>query len=109
MIQAGRVQSYTRHRRGKMETTPLHVENDIVLPIIDDQSENRSNWKFFGERVPKAEIVFGSQVVMLYIVIIVCLVNLTMGNGDSNLWTALLSSSLGYMLPSPTLKTVKRG
>ena len=30
--------------------------------------------------------------------------NLTTGHGDSNLWTALLSSSLGYLLPNPTLR-----
>ena len=30
--------------------------------------------------------------------------NLTAGHGDSNLWTALLSSSLGYLLPNPTLR-----
>ncbi len=90
-----------------MENTRL---NETTLPLADSDnvSENHSHWKFFGKRVPKAEIVFGSQVIMLYIVIIVCLVNLTLGNGDSNLWTALLSSSLGYMLPAPTLKSVKR-
>ncbi len=93
-----------------METTTLNVENEMALPLADNDSasENHSSWKLFGDRVPKTEIVFGSQVVMLYIVIIVCLINLTMGNGDSNLWTALLSCSLGYMLPAPTLKAIKR-
>ena len=28
----------------------------------------------------------------------------TVGHGDSTLWTALLSSSLGYLLPNPSLK-----
>ena len=26
------------------------------------------------------------------------------GHGDSTLWTALLSSSLGYLLPNPSMK-----
>ena len=30
--------------------------------------------------------------------------NLTTGHGDSTLWTALLSSSLGYLLPNHTLR-----
>ncbi len=95
-----------------MDTSP---SPDTALPIGDREvedsqqsAENISNWKFFGRKVPKSEIVFGTQIFMLYIVIIVCLVNLTIGNGDSNLWTALLSSSLGYMLPNPTLKSLKK-
>ena len=30
--------------------------------------------------------------------------NLTVGQGDSTLWTALLSSSLVYLLPNPSMK-----
>ena len=33
--------------------------------------------------------------------IVVSIYNLTVGHGDSTLWTALLSSSLGYLLPVP--------
>ncbi len=52
-----------------------------------------------GQKVPKNECVFAVQILML--IIITFLVNLTMGRDDSNLWTVLLSSSLGLMLPSP--------
>ena len=31
--------------------------------------------------------------------------NLTTGQENSNLWTAMLSSSLGYLLPNPTLRS----
>ena len=44
------------------------------------------------------------QVVVLYTVIVVSIYNLTVGHGDSTLWTALLSSSLGYLLPNPSMK-----
>jgi len=67
-------------------------------------SINKSN-KWFGQ--PKEEIVYLCQVILLYIVIITCIINLSIDNGNSNLWTALLSSSLGYMLPSPSLKKRK--
>ena len=66
-----------------------------------------SNWKLFGRILPKNEVIFICQVVILYIVIITCIANLSLRNGDSNLWTALLSSSLGIMLPQPTLSTRK--
>ena len=66
-------------------------------------SKSGSQWKIFGRTIPKNEVIFICQVVILYIVIITCIVNLSLGNGDSNLWTALLSSSMGIMLPAPTL------
>ena len=61
-------------------------------------------WHIFGTACPKEEIVFLCQVVVLYTVILISIYNLTTGNGDSNLWTALLSSSLGYLLPNPTFR-----
>ena len=65
-------------------------------------SEN--SWNVFGQSVPKTEIQYLCQIIVIYVVIITCIVNLSIDNGDSNLWTALLSSSLGYLLPNPTLK-----
>ena len=64
-----------------------------------------SHWNIFGKRLPKSEIVYFSQVIIIYLVIITCIVNLSVNNGDSNLWTALLSSCLGYILPAPKIKT----
>ena len=61
-------------------------------------------WRLCGNECPKAEIVFLSQVVILYTVIVVSIYNLTQGRRDSNLWTALLSSCLGYLLPNPSMK-----
>jgi len=67
-----------------------------------------SEWHLFGAILPKTEVIFICQVVVLYIVILTCIVNLSLKNGDSNLWTALLSSSLGIMLPQPTLTSKKK-
>ena len=61
-------------------------------------------WHLFGTVCPKEEIVFLCQVVVLYTVIQISIYNLTTGHENSNLWTALLSSSLGYLLPNPTLR-----
>ena len=56
-------------------------------------------WHLFGTECPKEEIVFFCQVVILYTVKITCT-----RHGDFTIWTALLSSSLGYLLPNPSLK-----
>jgi len=75
--------------------------------LIMDSESGQSKWRACGSSMPKAELVFFSQILVLYIVIVTCIVNLSIGNGDSNLWTALLSSSLGYILPNPSLKRKK--
>ena len=71
----------------------------------DAQSEeDNTPWHLFGTVCPKEEIVFLYQVIVLYTVILISIQNLTTGHENSNLWTALLRSSLGYLLPNPTLR-----
>jgi positive regulator of sigma E activity len=53
-------------------------------------------------------VVYISQVLLLFIVVITSLVNLSMSHGNTNLWTMVLTSCLGYMLPHPRLKTRER-
>ena len=60
-----------------------------------------------GKETSKGHCVFACQMVIVYIVIITCIINLSIANGESNLWTALLSSCLGYILPAPTIKIKK--
>ncbi|RLJ22847.1 hypothetical protein DJ031_00130 [bacterium endosymbiont of Escarpia laminata] len=79
-------------------------EEDDVDAAPPLQKE-RTPWHIFGTACPKEEIVFLCQVVVLYTVILVSIYNLSFGHhANPTLWTALLSSSLGYLLPSPTLK-----
>jgi len=85
-----------------------NLDNDAYSDVAETmsnavQSDSFKQWHLFGKRIPKNEAIFICQVVILYIVIITCILNLSLGNGDSNLWTALLSSSMGIMLPAPTL------
>lgn len=50
------------------------------------------------------EVLFIVQVIVILIVVISSIVNLSIQNGDSNMWTALLSCSIGYVLPNPKIK-----
>ena len=53
----------------------------------------------------KADLVlFAAQVILLFIVVVTSLVNLSLENGNTNLWTMILTSCIGYMLPNPRLK-----
>lgn len=89
------------------------IDNDTYKSVNSHTGSPRPissirDWRLFGKNVPKNEVIFICQVVILYIIILTCIVNLSLGNGDSNLWTALLSSSLGIMLPAPTLSSRRR-
>jgi hypothetical protein len=62
--------------------------------------------------LPRPDLVFVCQMVLIYIVIGVCLFNLTRGGGnDQEGKLSYLSSCLGYMLPNPklTLRTTPSG
>ena len=85
-------------------TSNCSVENDFVTCSVEDVVDTLDAWHIFGTECPKGEIVFLCQVVVVYTVIVVSIYNLTIGYGDSTLWTALLSSSLGYLLPNPSMK-----
>ena len=98
------------------DTTPQTISTTIIdeEEVEQDAQEDRTDgasseqdstpWHLFGTVCPKEEIVFLCQVVVLYTVILISIYNLTTGHANSNLWTAMLSSSLGYLLPNPTLR-----
>ena len=52
-------------------------------------------------------IVFVAQVFLLFLVVTTSLVNLSLNVSNTNLWTMILVSCLGYMLPHPRLKKRK--
>ena len=77
--------------------------NDTVLRPPRTERQSRS-WQVFGRRVPRSEIVFVSQMLLLYVVVGVSLFNLTGGNGADNSWVAVLGGCLGYVLPNSYVK-----
>ena len=91
-------------------TTVIEEEEEAVEEhecSTDAQSEKDSTpWHLFGTVCPKDEIMFLCHVIFLFTVILISIYNLTTRHENSNLWTALLSSSLGYLLPNPTLRRI---
>ena len=77
-------------------------------PAHQDLRPRTRLWHMFGRRVPRSEIVFCCQTLLVYVVAVTSLVNITLSNGPLNLWIALLSSSLGYLLPHPSLDKTDR-
>ena len=59
-------------------------------------------------KIPKNRWSFFAQIVVVFTIIITSLVHLSLKSPDKELWLILLSSSVGYILPSPGLKFSKR-
>ena len=76
----------------------------------DIESGNGSirQWKCCGGILPKEEIVFFAQIIPIYIVILCSIVSLVLDRGEVHIWTVLLGSCLGYLLPNPNLTTKKK-
>ena len=62
-----------------------------------------AKWTVCWQEVPRREVIFFAQVIILYVVICVSLANLSLGIGNQSLWSSLLAGSLGYLLPAPTI------
>ena len=52
--------------------------------------------------------LFFAQIIVVYMIIITSLVQISLRSPDKELWLILLSSSNGYILPSPGLKFRKQ-
>ena len=53
-------------------------EPDFNHPTPASLSSHGGRWNVFGSEVPKEEIVFFTQVILIYIIAITSIVNLTM-------------------------------
>ena len=60
------------------------------------------------DKLAKNRLTFFSQIIAVYIIIITPLVQISLRSPDKELWLILLSSSIGYILPSPGLKLKKQ-
>ena len=60
------------------------------------------------DRIVKNRFTFFAQIIVVYMIIITSLVQISLRIPDKELWLILLSSSIGYILPSPGLKIRKQ-
>ena len=58
-----------------------------------------------GKQDTEPEIVYFCHMIVVYVIIVTSISNLLLPNGKSELWITLLSSTIDYALPSPSLKT----
>ena len=95
----------TNSDKNMTNSQPTRSERETFIHVPQDETQpNGERWHFLGTRVPQAEIVYFCQMLIVYIIIITSIINLSLENGSSELWISLLSSCIGYSLPSPKLK-----
>ena len=78
---------------------------DVEDPVLNRLDSTRSvKWEILGSKIPRKEVVFFSQMIVIYTVILTCIVNLSLGStGPSELWVILLSTSIGAVMPNPQM------
>ena len=83
----------------------LYKPSQSVNHVSLMEDTEQQGWCCSGSRVPRAEIVYLCQIVLILSIVFASIYNLTQQLGDQQLWTALLSSCMGYLLPNPTIKS----
>ena len=61
-------------------------------------------WNILGTSLPRSEVVFLSQMLIVCIIVIASIYNLSVGEEKTSLWLSLLTSSCSYLIPPPQLK-----
>jgi hypothetical protein len=72
---------------------------------MESHSVNTDDLNIQGKKVNKHKIIYFSQVIALYIVILSSIVNLSLQHPLTELWVTLLSSSISVLLPAPSYRT----
>lgn len=80
----------------------------MSLSINSQASDHEPRWSTVCGKLPKEEVIYFSQVLLIFTVVLACLINLSLGrSGLDSLWSSLLSGSVGYLLPSPNIRKKK--
>jgi len=82
------------------------MENEVEVRCKTQRSTS-NKWTFFNNKLPKSEVIYFSQVILIYIVSIACVVNLSIAQGNLHIWSNILCACIGYMIPAPRIKKLK--
>ena len=84
-----------------------HTDNGLNLGnfVFDDNNQERQSWKCFGQTCNRSLVVFLSQFFVILLILACCIVRITLAETfeETTVWIAILSSTVGYILPSPKL------
>ena len=73
--------------------------------VFDEENHERKSWKFSGRTCKRSLLVFMCQffVIVLILACAIFRIMLSTTCEETTVWVAILSSTVGYILPSPKL------
>ena len=77
--------------------------NDLVF---NEENQERRSWNLCISRLPRSEVVYFTQIIIILFLIGVYLIKLVCFHLDceeSTFWFSLLSCTVGYAIPNPKL------
>ena len=84
-----------------------HTDKGLNLGnfVFDDNNQERQSWKCFGQTCNRSLVVFLSQFFVILVILVCCIVRITLATTceETTVWIAILSSTVGYIFPSPKL------
>lgn len=89
----------------EVDSTNFSKPNSVDQFSKSGISSRVEAWKLCGEKFPSSQIQYTFQIFILSIIIFVSLTQLCLSTGDKTLWNTLLCTSIGYILPSPKIKS----
>ena len=84
-----------------------HTDNGLNLGnfVFDDNNQERQSWKCFRQTCNRSLVVFLSQFFVILLILACCIVRITLAETceETTVWIAILSGTVGYILPSHKL------
>ena len=73
--------------------------------VFDEESHEQKSWKFFGRTCNRSLLVFMCQLFVIVLTLAWAIVRIIVSKTceEATVWVAILSSTVGYSLPSPKL------
>ena len=92
------------------EATTVVDEPDATLVtefVYNETNSEKKSWKFCNNvTLPRSEVVFVAQMVVILILLTFCILKLSFTNlscEETSVWFSILSGLVGYVLPNPRI------
>ena len=92
------------------EATTAVDEPDATLVtefVYNETNSEKKSWKFCNNvTLPRSEVVFVAQMVVILILLIFCILKLSftkLSCEETSVWFSILSGLVGYVLPNPRI------
>ena len=92
------------------EATTAVDEPDATLVtefVYNETNKEKKSWKFCNNvTLPRSEVVFVAQMVVILILLTFCILKLSftkLSCEETSVWFSILSGLVGYVLPNPRI------